>query len=325
MSAWDDMNETPQKTTIDGEGDDAAGLDQNRDLSSIDDGFGNQGELPAAEDEVVENAAVKKKGLNPKLVAGLLGVVTLTLVGYGGLNLYNKMKPKRAAPPVAIEQGMTALPAGAPAPTLFDDPTTAGGAGASVAPAVVTPGAGAPVSPAASVVATAPTSLVAVAPQVAPAQTVPVVPVQPVAAVAPDPHLQQQVVDLDKRMTSLEDGVGKLTEAVSRSQSKPAVLKVAKDPAAEGSPVTRTKVRASKKHLLAKEKPAGLKEPESTQTQLALQLRGVYPPHGEDRQAWVLDPKTNVITIVTKGESIQGMSVVRVGSDYVLTNQGIIR
>lgn len=324
MSAWDEMDE-PVKVqnpdSADAEAQGAAAVNQQSDY--VDDGFGGDPNLdfdPAmanSQDEVVENVAVKKKGLSPIILAGILGLGTVSLVGYFGLNLYNKLKPKRVAPPTAITQEMTPLQAPIPPVTMFDDSAAPAGAVAPVVPAVVA------LAPAVVVTPTAP----APAPVAAP--TTPSVAAAPVVVV--DQQIQQQVVDLDKRMTSLEDGVGKLTEAVSRSQSKPAAaVKVAKAATTEGSavPASRTKARTSKRHAKDKQKAPEVNEAPTSvahAAQLPLQLRGVYPPHGEDRQAWVLDPLTGVITIISKGESIQGMNVVRVGSDYVLTNQGIIR
>ena len=53
-------------------------------------------------------------------------------------------------------------------------------------------------------------------------------------------------------------------------------------------------------------------------------LRGVFPPNGDDPQAWILDKETGVLHVVSKGSVVKGIQIIEVKPERVLTSKGSI-
>lgn len=73
----------------------------------------------------------------------------------------------------------------------------------------------------------------------------------------------------------------------------------------------------------AKASNKAVAEPVTTDAIARLQLRGVYPPRGADKRAWVVDGET--MHSVSAGETINGAKVLSVETDRVITSGGVIR
>jgi len=54
-----------------------------------------------------------------------------------------------------------------------------------------------------------------------------------------------------------------------------------------------------------------------------LKLRGVYPPQGDDQQAWVVDG--GAVSVVTKGDKLRGATVLSISGEVVRTTLGDVR
>lgn len=311
----------------------------------IDDGFGKDPLQQHDEGDVVDVAfAKKKKGPNPKMIAGVLALVTLTFVAYMGFTVYRRLSKPKPVIDTPIVQAAPEVPAGGKTPTTIMDSSpaaeTTSAASTSVQSATPSTAAAPEVKSVPAPVAASTAAAIASvdAPTAARKAAVVTTPAAmeapPAVTQAADPKLQLQVSNLESRMTSLEGSINKLTETVAHAQlqpkaqakpkaenlesAKPVVSKAASPKTAK----TQVSAKSSKKILAKTEKPeAVVAEP----VVLALQLRGVYPPNGEDRQAWILNPKTNAITVVSKGSTIEGGVVTHVELDNVLTTRGIIR
>lgn len=361
MSEWD---ETDTRDAPAGEHQEGGQADHQ---TQVHDGFNEQDlsghEDGHDEDRDVEAVYPKKKGLNPKIIAGVMGLIMLVVVGVIGFNLYKKMsKPKfeAAALSAPVESNVTVLDEVKPA-TVFDNTATPGsneaqpGSAANPVAAVAETAAIEPASAlqalqkrkademAAAAEVTAEADRIKKAAKLAEthadtagqgSQTITVVSTSetPAPSNGSVKKIEKQVSSLESRMTSIETSVNKLTDVVKNAQSSTKVAK-SETPAAVA---TTDPVKHARTHHVAKtyktaKKSATKKQAEkaepavSTLADSNLVLRGVYPPQGEDRQAWILNQKSGVITVVSKGTVIDGATVVRIDSDRITTSKGVIR
>jgi len=335
MSAWDDADK--QDGQVGGH---------------VDDGFHDHTPNEEGGGHVVDDAAlvVKKKGVNPKLVAGILGIVFLGFIAYAGNNVYQRFTKNKARQQAQIEQARIAEASAPVAPSAGAEPTEGSRQPATImdiSPAAAQGVATAPVADMSTGGVAAPASQATVASPAPSAAVVPVTPPPAVAAVVPaatvapaDPRMQAQMEEHAKRLASIEGALAKLAEQGARRQS-PAAEKTASALPDKPARAKMPRQRQVAKHSGASRateaaqpgKPgasivAGLADARAIDTLSDLptyQLRGVYPPQGEDRQAWVLDSKTGAITVVSRGSTLQGMRVVSVESDHITTDRGTIR
>lgn len=295
MSAWGDLeaeeNTVPGATaTLTDEGQDS--LEQ----SGGDDGFNSLGSEESFED--VEAVEPKKKGVNPKMVLAVLVVVTTTVLGAMGWTVYKKFQPQVAvAAPVESTPVDTVLlsDANGQAATALAQPDqtwTEPAAQADVPPVVAVPTESAPV-----VVA---------------------VPADVYQPAADDSALLKRMGEIDQRMNVVEGSLASLDSSIA--QVKAAVA--AKPVTARASASPR---RSSSNKIVRAKAATPVVQVQADTTVMPLKLRGVYPPTGEDRQAWVLDPASGSIAVVSKGVRIGDSVVVRVDLDQIVTTRGIIR
>lgn len=311
MSAWDEVKDDEVKNNQESRNSSGGQSGALNDEFSED--FNSNGDEDVVE---VAEEKPKKKGLNPKVVAGILGVITISFLGYFGYFAYLKYaKPSPQARVIEKSEivplvDQTPLAKNSATNSSFDDldkpsssepPPNQPSGLPNVAPDV-----------AASQVSSQPIEVIKTKEPTSPVVVSQVVDKQKEEA------LSKKVNDLDRRMISIEEGLVKLTDAVSQAQAKSSPVQSSP---VVSKPVSQVKKYPVKKNASDKEVKKEMEKP----VELKLQLRGVYPPRGEDRQAWILDPATNVITVVTKGEKVQGMTVIQIGSDYILTDRGIIR
>lgn len=285
------------------------------------------------QEEAIDEVQVKKKsGPNPKIILGAMVVVTLGVVGYMGTTMYGKFaKPK----PVEISQVEIQSPVIQPDPTAVPQDSKPLDATAAVPVEPVTP-----LMPAeAALVAATP----AVAPVAAPDSVVQTnqVPVSinsvtstlaqiPAPAVAPAPVDSVAMADLTKKMSSQDDrlkgieaGMKDLQQSISALSKRPTASQSTQATPVASTPASQTRrVRKPAKPVVA---AAASESVEQSQLPDGLSLRGVYPPQGENRQAWIMDAKSGSISVVTQGSVFNEATVIRVESDRVVTNRGVIR
>ncbi len=167
---------------------------------------------------------------------------------------------------------------------------------------------------------------------------------QTLAQSQPQGQVQNQVVQGQSYASS--ESVAALGEEVRRIKVSVDALMAAKPSAhafraaADGSQaplsaqVTRSRpkaqARADKVDKVITEKAGETKLSYVSETQRVefareprLKLRGVYPPQGEDQQAWVVDGER--VSVVTKGDRVRGAIVLSVSGDLVKTTLGDIR
>jgi hypothetical protein len=301
-NAWDEQDDQNDGRNNVQQDDGENGLKQgDTDGFSEDQGFNE----PTDEVEDVP-AKSKKKGPNPKIIAGILGLVMVGVIGAIGFNFYKKMAKPKATPVQAIAlQPEAAMPASIPpaAPPVNAAPVANQEAQMTAPPWQ---------SPAAATQSGSAMADIAISGG---------------AASADDTQIKQQFASIDSRISSLELSVKKISDAVASGQMSVNKNRVEKAKVAAAATAGKAE-NPIRKSRTAGASTEGIKESvvqEAPATYNALQLRGVYPPTGDDRQAWVLDSETNVITIVSKGSIVNGMTVIRVDADRVVTNKGIIR
>lgn len=361
MNVWDEKDARDVDSNADGADGNMHSNNQNHHV--VDDGMGPDNAFADAEYETIhedqEDVVTKKKGMNPKIIVSVLALVTLSVFGLVGNNIYQKMRKPSAAHAAPITSGLDAenintLTETQPGATIMGgaaNPTPAGPSAALQDPVATLPQAQAVngidqvppgsnsgvIQPQSGIPVTSANQAALGVVTTAMVQTTsPEVMNTTSAGNIPTQKIQKQIGALDNRVASLEASVNKLSEAVSQSQSQSSIVAANSAPA---TPVAASKVKArtkstvhaknSKNTAKGKGKKATSKSKDDASAEvtekLPLQLRGVYPPTGEDRQAWVLDPATGAISVLTKGETIQGMRVLRVESDRVVTNKGIIQ
>lgn len=284
--------------------------------------------------ETIENVEPKKKGMNPKILAAGLGILTLSLVGFFGFNFYQKMSKAKAAkaqtsmPAPAFEQSPSApllTASAAPASASTDDAiagaqtpvatASVGSAGAVTVATTSGPSAQTPAPYQGSVMESP-----AVKPPTASSQ-------QDLARADLSENLKVKSAELEGRVSTLESNVKSLSDAM-KSTKKPLSVEP-QSQAQSASGISVVKAQTVKKKKIKKDKlettPDQTKKEPEVSVVLPMQLKGVYPPRGEDRQAWILNPKTNAITVVSKGTEFDGMKVLKIESDFIQTTKGLIR
>ncbi len=116
------------------------------------------------------------------------------------------------------------------------------------------------------------------------------------------------------------DHTAKQTKAPQSKSTNAAALAI-NNPATESSP--RVVAPASDVKTAVAVEPA----PVEQGALKGYRLRGVFPPTGQNRQAWILDQKTNAILLATDGVALDpagSIVVKRVEIDKVVTTRGII-
>lgn len=300
MSAWDEVNDGLKDGTADaGKGEGDAFENHGDGLPSHDDPSGF-----AATEETVEDAAVieKKKGPNPKLIAGVLGVVTVVIVGFIGSNIYKNLMPVSdgVLEPIAATAPETTLSSTEPAVVDATTPTLAALNQSTSQPAVSAEPAPAS-QPDAAIQTPSPQDQVVAA-------------LQPQAAAVSTEkagQLENRVDTLDKRVSEMESTINSLNRKITTSSVAPSVAKQhATSPVQKKSKVAKSSAPSE----VAKPQPVALE----------LKLKGVYPPQGPDQQAWILNPKNDAITVVSKGSMVEGARVLSIQSDRIVTDKGFI-
>lgn len=298
----------------------------------VEDGFGDTQAPGGDDDQGVVDAAPKRKGnpLLPKILAGVLCAVCLGVLGMFGMRLMGTMGPDKSTQ-VAKAQAQPM-----PASTPTDVPSSPRIATGTVlmADAVVSP----PAAPAAPVVPSGAATTVAPAAVATSTSSVPVA-VAVAQPQAPDPRVEKA----EGRVRSLEAEVETLREQLARKETKANAAasarpveagRVAEVPKKRSTPNWQAKkpveaaLPVATDRVIAKaggaESAASDASSKKASPEIArLQLRGVFPPSGEDMQAWVMDgDKTRAIS---RGDLINGAKVLRVETDRVITDLGIIR
>lgn len=293
MSAWNDLATEEEAETGSG----ATPADGGQDSfgpTDGDDGFSTGSAEPFEDVEAVEQ---KKKGLNPKMVLAVMALVTTGVVGTIGWTVFKKVQPSAVvAAPVESMPADTVLlsDANAQAPVQ------------------------APVQPdqTSAAPADAPPAVAAAEPPVAPAA---VVAVASDHRVADDSVLLKRMGEMDQRMNVIEGSLASIDSSIAQVKASVA----AKPVTARASASPRRS--SSNKMVRAGAAMPTLPQVQADATVMPLKLRGVYPPTGEDRQAWVFDPASGNIAVVSKGGTIGDSVVVRVDLDQIVTTRGVIR
>lgn len=329
MSAWEEIE---QKSNA------AAG-------QNIDDGFPPDSQLGQDFDPIAhvgggdihdaEPLPQRRGGLNPKIVLAVFSLVVLVAIGAIGSKVYSAMFPAKAvekSPVSAFTEPTAQESAGVDAP---EAQTILGSEPASMAAVAVDASASEPAAIAPSVHATAQQGLQPSA------QAAPVSPAGSAAqASAAEAAAQGATISaiqaLDNSMNSKFDAVNKRMDAVEAkvaslsaagAAAKPAASAASKAGSSQGQKPQARRVAASTSK--AGKGPAKAEEKDSANgsdsSDVAnFKLRAVYPPQGQDRQAWVIGKAGDVHTVV-KGSTLAGMRVIRVEVDQVVTDRGTIR
>lgn len=290
----------------------------------IDDGFPSVSNFdPIGDRDHVQDAEPlpqRRGGLNPKVVLAVFSVVMLAVVGFIAAKVYSALVPARAQEPAPIaaftEQSVQEQQEQAPA----EGQTILGSEAASdvAAAAASEPAASSTPPAAAQATAAAPAPQASVVDVASQGATI-------AAIQALDSSVNSKFAAVNKRMDDVEAKVASL--GASGAAVKPSATATAKSGASHGQkPQARRPSAATSKAG----KPAA-KEEEKGATAVAesteagnYKLRAVYPPQGQDRQAWVIGKAGDVHTVV-KGSTLAGMRVIRVEADQVVTDRGSIR
>lgn len=304
-----------------------AEIDQKDDASGlkIDDGFPVDSHFdPIGDGEHVQDAVPlpqKRGGLNPKVVLAVFSVVGLAAMGLIGVKVYSAMFPARA-----VEQAPVAA---FTEQSVQEQPEQELAEGQTILGNETSRDAVTPVDPAASEPATIsePLAQAATVTQAPPAsggdaasQGAALAAIQ-----ALDSSMNSKFAAVDKRMDEVEGMVARLSAA--GAAAKPTVSAAPKSRTSQGQkPQSRrpstTTAKAGKPAVKDEEKgTAGASDSSDVAN---YKLRAVYPPQGEDRQAWVVG-KSGDVHAVVKGTTLAGMRVIRVESDQVVTDRGTIR
>lgn len=139
------------------------------------------------------------------------------------------------------------------------------------------------------------------------------------SGVKDDSVLLKRMGEMDQRMNVIEGSLASIDSSIAQVKASVAA-----------KPVTARASASPRRSSSNKMVRAGAAMPTSPQAQadatvMPLKLRGVYPPTGEDRQAWVFDPASGNIAVVSKGGTIGDSVVVRVDLDQIVTTRGVIR
>lgn len=287
MSAWNDLATEEEAETGSG----ATPADGGQDSFGPpdgDDGFSSGSAEPFEDVEAVEQ---KKKGLNPKMVLAVMALVTTGVVGTIGWTVYKKVQPSAVvAAPVESMPADTVLLSDANAQTPVQAP-------AQPDQALTAPAAPADAPPAVAV-AEPPAVVVAVA-----------------SGVKVDSVLLKRMGEMDQRMNVIEGSLASIDSSIAQVKASVAA-----------KPVTARASASPRRSSSNKMARAGASpQAQADATVMPLKLRGVYPPTGEDRQAWVFDPASGNIAVVSKGGTIGDSVVVRVDLDQIVTTRGVIR
>jgi hypothetical protein len=298
--------------------------------------------------EVVENEGEEHapaKGSNGVKIAMMAFgmIILLVIVGAVSLFVLHRKHVRQA------EMAAAAQVAEAPAPAQPEPPVAqaapAGQIDAASAPAAaaVPPATTAPVTaPVAAAVATVAPQAAPVAPAaapVAPAMAPQPQVVAPQAQAAPTVSVAQiqgvadRLEDLNKSIVALTNRVAALEaqHAADEQRAKAAQAAAAARPRAEQQHVATIShakgrvaapVAASAASAAASAVAVASVKPVEAEM-VGVHLRGVYPPTGDDRRAWVLDGKTLVVVLV--GDKVHGAKVKAIESDRVVTDAGVIR
>lgn len=335
MSAWDEARDELHPGD-DGEGStggEVGGAATAR--ARLDDGFDDvaaQEDAPAdsqhqgSQYEDIEAERPKKKGLNPKLVMVALGAVAMTLVGAFAWKASQVLMARKGpgAQSVAVAEPMP-VDAGARAPATILGSEASGAEDRPAAPLDAAPVTAAAAVPEDVRPESAPPAPAAVAAATPPAAA----PVSTDAAAATAPvvaGLVEQVQQLRREVQSLRGDLDRQAArpagALTRGQPHPPAT-TARPAASPTQPreAEQVRVAAARETVTPPEVVHGSSA--STRVLPNMRLRGVYPPTGDDRQAWVL--LGDSVQIVARGSVVGGATVLRIDSDQVLTDKGAIR
>ena len=291
--------------------------------ASVNDGFEDshpEGHHDSTQDVVDATVRKKSNPLVPKIMVGVMGLAVVGVLGFFGMRVMNTMGGNKTPQVAKVQKQISELPRPGAGTTIMGEP-----AKVEPAPIVVA------VQPMA-----APVAPIAPVAQATVAMIVPAVVAAPVFAAIPDGRLAQA----NDRARHLEEEVRTLREQLARqatantevARALPAkAAKVARAAAEPSLASDATPLRASRVHRAARVKTEKSDSPiitevaeKETPIEISrLQLRGVFPRSGDDMQAWLMDgDKTRT---VSKGDVINGAKVIRVETDRVVTDRGLIR
>lgn len=293
------------------------------------------------------------------VVAGVIGIfgwkvssVMMARKGGAATKLAAAAPEPADTMPVGIARGPGTTVLGSETPARASTPADiVGGVAASVEQAQATassaPAVTAATPPTASMAVTSATTTQAVAPST-PTVAGPPAAAAPVASVVaqaprragdePSPSISE-VQDLRKQVAALRaelDRVAARSAApaatratVEHGTQKPAAHKVVRTEA-RGLPVHAARHESGRgaddagpAARAPREVMLGTEVIQSAAVLPGMKLRGVYPPTGDDRQAWVL--LGDAVQIVSKGAVIGGATVLKIESDRIVTDRGLIR
>lgn len=149
--------------------------------------------------------------------------------------------------------------------------------------------------------------------------------------------VQRRLDGVDKKIESIEQSISRISKPASDtlpSHAKSSVNAGSKASVKNHASTKNVRKASAKKSGSAVTDAQTSKDPISAQIvgdekavnpTAHLQLRGVYPPQGENPQAWVLDTKTGAIHVVSVGALLQGLTITSITPDQVVTDKGSIR
>lgn len=313
-------------------------LDEEQATPGVDDGLPQdhgQDDANDARETVIDaeefDQPKKKKGPNPKIIAGVMAVACLGALGFFGWSLASKFMPSQertAAKPLETGTDLVAETPAASEPAPLAQGTTIMGSSSGandakiIADTSATPASAVveatvtPQLPVAAPVASPPAVVAAAAPVAAePATAAPVV-------AKPAARTTSHVVRASRR-SDVPEGqpapAGEISTQPARVDGIPGVASPSATHVAGSSGARhRSKSRTSASEVITEAKVEEV-PPEIKR----LQLRGVYPPQGADMQAWVVDGSKTIV--VAKGDLLNGARVLRVEPDRVVTAAGTVR